>query len=619
MPSSSSSKTVGAGDAQPRPGSPGFDGNAAPYAQQHDPTQQQHNPTLHTTPQPTLTQHHTTFGEPAPLQPLGTPLGTPHRLSMTTAVPASADTTHVLQSPQGPGAFVQVSPPTAQGARQAQVQQATLEANFAQAAAQVSLQDTIAALTTTIASLNERLKSMEDENKHLQTLIRENTKQADTRAPFLPPQQPSPAAAARTAYPRRSQHDDLADIDRKDVEKPPKYGGNLAQWRLWFTKFRGFLARRDPRWGDLLDALKADSKDPLTDQSEVKLFSKINVDSEELSTKFKGQLYEYLETFTEGMAHATVVTGGSPNVLEVLRQLCDEGFSVRERHLRQEYRKVIHPKQASFDSLKKAILTWETELAQYQLAAGYEMKEKDRIMCLEDMCPDILQQHLDSKEHLETYPEYKTAINDYLVNRQRWMGSGRGRLNWLGVPEFDTDSTVDNFSNNQCPDDHDHNHDHDPESVNECINSLTGEIMALVKGKMQRKGKGKGKSSGGATTAPTSASTSDVIMTDKVCYECDKPGHLARDCPQRQARVAAGGPARLPKGGKGKGKGKDGGKAGQAGGKGWPTRQWWNGAYPGPSQQQWRSWYPQQGQANGRVNLFQPPFQLSPIAPQGGP
>ena len=569
-----------------------------------------------------------TFVEPTLPQPLAAGgVATPLRhAAVTMAVPSwptSGDTTHVLQSPQVPGSHVQVSPPTVQGTQQAQEQQATLEANLAQAAAQVSLQDTIAMLTTTIASLNERLKGLEDENKHLQLLIRENTKKpADTRAPFLP-QQPSHVAPASSAYPRRSQFDDLADIDRKDVEKPPKYGGNLAQWRLWFTKFRGFLARRDARWGDLLDALKTDSKDPMTDKREVQLFSKIDVVSEELSAKFKGQLYEYLETFTEGMAHATVVTGGASSVLEVFRQLCDEGFSVRERHLRQEYRKVIHPKQASFDNLKKAMLTWETDLAQYQLAAGYDMKEKDKIMCLEDMCPDILQQHLDSKENLESYAEYKTAINDYLVNRHRWVGNGRGRLNWLGVQEFDSDCCSSGkpdssrFSSNCRPDDtkNDHDHDYTADSVNECINSLSGEIMALVKGKLQKKGEGKGKTGKGAAAAPTSTSTPDVVMTDKTCYECEKPGHLARDCPQRQARIAAGGPARLPKGGKGKGK--DSGKAG-AGGKGWPTRQWWNNAYPGPSQQQWRSWYPQ-GQGNGRANLFQPPFQLSPIAPQGGP
>ena len=48
--------------------------------------------------------------------------------------------------------------------------------------------------------------------------------------------------------------------------------------------------------------------------------------------------------------------------MEVFRGLCDDGFSMRDRHLRREYRKVTHPKQATFENLKKAIMDWETEL-----------------------------------------------------------------------------------------------------------------------------------------------------------------------------------------------------------------------------------------------------------------
>ncbi len=85
----------------------------------------------------------------------------------------------------------------------------------------------------------------------------------------------------------------------------------------------------------------------------------------------------------------------------------------------------------------------------------------------------------------------------------------------------------------------------------------------------------------------------------------------------RLARIAAGGPARLPKGESKGGKGA-GGKAakgkGHGGAKGhsaWPTRQQWGNYYPGPSQSQWKTWYPQQNA--GKMNLFQQPFQLSSI------
>ena len=32
------------------------------------------------------------------------------------------------------------------------------------------------------------------------------------------------------------------------------------------------------------------------------------------------------------------------------------------------------------------------------------------------------------------------------------------------------------------------------------------------------------------------------------CYECNEEGHIASECPVRKARVAKGGPERLPKG-----------------------------------------------------------------------
>ena len=82
---------------------------------------------------------------------------------------------------------------------------------------------------------------------------------------------------------------------------------------------------------------------------------------------------------------------------------------------------------------------WETELSQYELAAGqgHAMGEKDWIMCLEDMCPEPLQQYLESKKNLVTYADYKLAIQDYLLYRARW--AGRSGMNWIvAQEEFDT-------------------------------------------------------------------------------------------------------------------------------------------------------------------------------------
>ena len=113
----------------------------------------------------------------------------------------------------------------------------------------------------------------------------------------------------------------------------------------------------------------------------------MRVRSDSLAVKLKSQQYEYLETYTDGLAHAMVIAGGTRGSLEVFRQLCDEGFSARDRNLRKDYRRVMQPKQSSFEHLKKAILDWETELGHNELSAGpgTSMLEKDRVMCLEDV------------------------------------------------------------------------------------------------------------------------------------------------------------------------------------------------------------------------------------------
>ena len=118
----------------------------------------------------------------------------------------------------------------------------------------------------------------------------------------------------------------------------------------------------------LLDAIRERSVDPLTPAIEAEIFRSVAI-SKQAGVKFQEQLYEYMEEYTEGLVHSNIVNGGHMGAMEVFRQLCEEGFSYRVRNLRREYKKIIHPKQSTFENLRRDVAAWEPELAQYQLAS----------------------------------------------------------------------------------------------------------------------------------------------------------------------------------------------------------------------------------------------------------
>ena len=406
---------------------------------------------------------------------------------------------------------------------------------------------------------------------------------------------------------KKEDPDKLAKINHKDISKPGKYSGGSG-WTTWAKNFTSFLERRDQRWPKLLGAIaKRSAGIPLNEDLKVAIAREAGIlDKGNLEAEFEKQLYDYLQEFTSGDVLAAVIAGGNQGAWETWRYLCEHGKSRQPHSLKEEHRRLVHPKQSDIEGLMKAIHSWEADLAEHLQNGGRALDDEEKIMCLEEMCPTPLQEYLAEKaeeEIIKTYGQYKNSISAYVTRKLKSVKATRPGARAL-APESEESPGEEAGDETQ--------HWHDLQRL--CALYGIGDLNALVNNKFGGK-KGKGKGKFGANAKPNDGKTNqgatpmDVDHSSKDCYECGEVGHIGANCPQRKARLAAQGEQSGGKFGPGKG-GKAGGKGGKYGGgkgyggKNWPTLPMWNQMYPGPSQQQWKSWW-QQAQSTGKVNLLE--------------
>ncbi len=421
---------------------------------------------------------------------------------------------------------------------------------------------------------------------------------------------------------KRDTGDVLQGIHSKDVDKPVKYDGK--QWAIWSTDFTAFLERRDRRWGKLLKAIDKHSIDPLTENIKSLIAYEVDIKRGTLVEDFTSQLYDYLKNYTTGETQSRVISGGKANSWEAWRVLSDQGKSRRKVEVHEEYKRLMNPPQAPLESIITAIAQWERNLAIHTANSGkLEISEEMKKLILENMCPEVLQEHLADKFEqglISSYDEHKQAISTF-VYRKTKKGKSQGRkVQSLNVLHTE---------NQQAEEDHGQCHDGPEDDANweatvaalmKQAEEISGKLNALVKGnKFNKQDKGFGKA-GGGKGGPGGAAPMQVDHSQKDCYLCGELGHMAANCPNSDAKGGKYG-----KGDKGGGKaGKGGGKYGKGGkdkgkgGKGgWPpSLQTWRTWCPGPSPTQWTEWW-KQGKSNddqrykGRANLFEQPYRLS--------
>ncbi len=158
---------------------------------------------------------------------------------------------------------------------------------------------------------------------------------------------------------------DLPFIHQKDVEKPFKFHGD--KWMTWEQEFVGFLSRRDRRWRAVLNTIKTKSDKPLTKDTLALIRAHKDIrdfmNQDLVYQTFQDQLYDYLKSYTTGDVYTMVVANGDEKSFGSWRRLCDQGRSRRMRPMRDGKRALYHPKQATAETLIKAIAEWEKRFA----------------------------------------------------------------------------------------------------------------------------------------------------------------------------------------------------------------------------------------------------------------
>ena len=223
-------------------------------------------------------------------------------------------------------------------------------------------------------------------------------------------------------------------LDKKDIEKPSKYSGNVDSWLAWSKSFRKFLRRTNEQWPDLLSKVEDLKGKPVTASHETEWSNQLRLGP---IRAWKEQLNEALESYTTGKARDVVDACGDVNALDAWRRLSDKGCSKRLTHATVLRKRALYPRtNVPAKDLENAIAKWESDIDFYEHSTGEVFPSQYRRMNLEDMCPERLKMRL-----RDMGPERLAGIEEILLEISDWLATEAGpdkstkNLGAVGAPE----------------------------------------------------------------------------------------------------------------------------------------------------------------------------------------
>ena len=187
---------------------------------------------------------------------------------------------------------------------------------------------------------------------------------------------------------RSVEYKDRSEL--KGIPKPDKFNGASGTWDSWWYKFKTWVESCHKNAVKIVAQVETQCDKEITESS-------LEVDFDDGAELVSAQARQALISLTEGEALEIVknTSRGSHFGLEAMRRLLCKYDSQNPQANSALLKKVLHPSQCSLDKLREGLESWENLKRKYEDRRKKPLEDDICRSCLQQMCPNKLQDHLD--------------------------------------------------------------------------------------------------------------------------------------------------------------------------------------------------------------------------------
>ena len=209
---------------------------------------------------------------------------------------------------------------------------------------------------------------------------------------------------------RSVEYKDRSEL--KGIPKPDKFNGASGTWDSWWYKFKTWVESCHKNAVKIVAQVEAQCDKEITELN-------LEVDFDDGAELVSAQARQALISLTEGEALEIVknTSRGSHFGLEAMRRLLCKYDPQNPQANAALLKKVLHPSQCSLDKLREGLESWENLKRKYEERRKKPLEDDICRSCLQQMCPNKLQDHLDLQaSRLTSYDQVKSEVLAYLEN-----------------------------------------------------------------------------------------------------------------------------------------------------------------------------------------------------------